>query len=207
MATWGWAVSLLDTWMTVMSPAGLGVHLSRGWGNICFPPKHPPLVWKHPGFDPQSGCEKTFLILVPSGRLKTSSWAELWIKNVNRKARFWGFFPFKIFHHCHTIDYAKKCKLFLFKHHLESSPEHWKVPDGRGAWRYLLNHPHPPMVIGCIISPCQTHRDCHLSLANSSHLVDLTLSILSWEAEFSNHSCYYDDDFPIYLDIHVVSKG
>lgn len=67
--------------------------------------------------------------------------------------------------------------------------------------------PQPPMVIGCIISPCQTHSDCHFILADSSHLADLTLNILSWEAEVINHSCYQDEDFPIYLDIHVVSKG
>lgn len=92
--------------------SSFGLKTSRLWSSI--------QLWK-----------KTFLTLVPSGRLKTS-WAELRIKNVNREARFWGFFPFKTSHHCHKIDYAKKCQLFGFTHHLESSPEHWKAPDGRG---------------------------------------------------------------------------
>lgn len=50
------------------------------------------------------------------------------------------FFPFRIFHHCHKIDYANKCKLILFKHDLESPRGQWKVLDGGRDWRFLLNH-------------------------------------------------------------------
>lgn len=185
--------------MTVLSPAGWSVQLSRGGGNICFPPKLPPLDWRHPDLDPQSGCEKTFLILVPSGRWKTPSLVELWIKNVNRAARFWGFFSFQNVPSL-PYNYDKKRKLFCL-----NIPLRVLLNIGRSQIDMEIA-PQSPMVIGCIISPCQTHSDCPLILANSS-LVDLTLNILSWEAEFINLSCYCVDDFPIYLDIHAVFKG